>query len=107
MLLYPCIKTGNELSVQIIPNPAYGGTTIKVVTPGDGEVNIRIFGADGRSSFTSGRIPVRSGVLNYYWNRSIENSDFARPGVYFCQVRFRSKDNEEKVVNTKMVLLDF
>jgi subtilisin family serine protease len=107
MMCYPGDLPENEFSVRLIPNPASRGTAVKVSTREEGEVTIRIMDVEGRTIFTSEKLPVVAGSLDYYWNGTDPASGHAKPGIYLCQVSLHSKVKGGFVVNKKLVLLDF
>lgn len=95
-----------ELSLQIIPNPAYNGAILRISAPWEGDAEIEIINAEGRKVFTSGKIPVKTGIIDYHWNRSGKNG-IVPPGVFICRVSLGSGQHNRVLVSKKLVLLDY
>jgi hypothetical protein len=86
--------------VTIAPNPCSNQTNIRVSAPDEGTLSCRIFDLTGKLIFSDETFVHKDRSVEFHW----ENITVF-PGVYFCQIELRNKNNLKMLLETSKIVV--
>jgi aminopeptidase N len=78
---------GPGFSVDVYPNPARDGVTIRYRLPAHGRAHVRVYDAAGRMVADVYDGILAAGVGELRWDGNTPSGERAAPGAYFCRVQ--------------------
>ena len=93
------------LSVNNYPNPFNHRTTIHLIVPISGKVNMKIFSSVGQPVWSWQQDWLEAGEHQLTWDGENDRHQPAASGIYFCHVELRATGGVEQTFTGKMVML--
>jgi hypothetical protein len=87
-----------ELSLQVFPNPARHGATVRFGLPGEGDVQVAVYDVRGRRVAEVARGRHKAGWHNVEWQGRHAGGERVGPGVYFVRLSINGCSTSKKVL---------